>query len=550
MKGNLVNNGTLTHQSRLITFNGSSAQEIQGGATTFAYVTIDNVAGVSINNTGTITIANNLVINAEKKLTINPGKSLTVTGSITNNAGDGGLVIESDATGTGSLINNTSGVDATVKRYLTQNYYHYISSPVAAQVISPEFINTSDLVINQSAIDLFKFDEITNTWDNIKNGTTWDDDFEDNFNIAKGYVYAYRTSNVTKNFAGQMNMGDKTIKLTVTPDQGNGWNLIGNPFVSTLAATTGAQATDNLIDANSSLYESGYAALYFWKEQAGYSGTARVAEYEVINNLSGEYYVNPGQAFMIKAKTHNSDYAFTANMRKHGTSAFYKSTNSDDYGRFYLTITGPEGDYNETLLGFVPEATNGLDEGFDAIKLKGNPNIALYSKLINGDDGDFAIQALPSFTGNEVIPIGLDANKTGTYSFSAGNRENLDNISIKIEDRLTNTFTTLEGSTGYSFTVLTSSTINNRFYLHFKSSVGIEDQATAETAIYSYGKTLYFETSGKATLEVFNLTGQKTEYREINSAGLQTLGINAPTGWYIVKLVSSGSVTSKKVFIN
>jgi len=98
--------------------------------------------------------------------------------------------------------------------------------------------------------------------------------------------------------------------------------------------------------------------------------------------------------------------------------------------------------------------------------------------------------------------------------------------------------------------VLSTSTINNRFYLHFKSSVGIDDQADAEKAIYSYGKTLYFETSGKATIEVFNLTGQKIEYREVNSSGLQTLSIQAPTGWYIVKVVTVSGVKSEKIFIN
>ena len=124
---------------------------------------------------------------------------------------------------------------------------------------------------------------------------------------------------------------------------------------------------------------------------------------------------------MIKAKTHNSAFAFNANNRKHGTSAFYKSTNSDDYNRFTLAVTGPQGDYNETLLGFAPGVTTGLDDGFDAIKRKGNANIALYSKLVNGGAGDFAIQALPQSSANEVVAISLDANKTGTYMFKAGN---------------------------------------------------------------------------------------------------------------------------------
>lgn len=471
-------------------------------------------------------------------------KTLTVNGTLTNSGNETNLIIESDASGTGSLICNQS-VLATVKRYLTQNYYHYISSPVAAQAISREFINTDDyLPSEQGHIDLFKWDETTNTWDNIKQDeTNWDMAFGANFAVAKGYVYAYRTSDVIKNFTGAINVADQTINLTVTPDKSNGWNIVGNPFSSTMAANSGAQATDNLIAVNAALFaDGGYTALYFWDES--------MSDYVPKNDVSDAYFVNPGQAFMIKAKTHNTAFAFNATMRKHGTSPFYKSTNSDDYNRFTLAVTGPQGDINETLIGFVPGTSTGLDEGFDAIKRKGNTNIALYSKLVNGGAGDFAIQALPQSSANEVVAISLDANKTGTYIFKAGAADNMEYFTVKLEDRLTGTFTTLEGSAQYSFAVLTAGKIENRFFLHFKSSVGIEDPAATQKAIYSSGHNLYFETSGNATLDVFNLTGQKTESRQINSSGLHTISINAPTGWYIVKLITGNEVKSQKVFIN
>jgi hypothetical protein len=481
-----------------------------------------------------------LTIAVGEFLTINPTYSLTVAGTLTNSGDETNLIIQSDATGTGSLICNNS-VDATVKRYLTQNYYHYISSPVAAQAISTEFINTGEPVNTQTAIDLFKFDEVNNLWDNIKNGSTWDGAFETTFTIGKGYVYSYSTTNVTRNFTGALNVTDNTIPLTFTSGKGNGWNIVGNPFPATIAANSITGTANNLMDVNSALYETGYG-LYFWDET--------IPDYVAINNTSVASYVNPGQAFFVKAKDPGGNYAFNANMRKHGTSAFYKSTNSDDYNRFNLAITGPLGDYNETLIGFVPGTTTGLDQGFDAIKRKGNANIALYSKLVNGGAGDFAIQALSQSNANEVVAISLDANKTGTYIFEAGAADNMEYFTVKLEDRLTNIFTTLEGNAQYSFAVLTAGKIENRFFLHFKSSVGIEDPAATEKAIYSSGHNIYFETSGNATLTIFNLTGQKIESRLINTSGMHTISIHAPTGWYIVKLISAGSVKSEKIFIN
>ena len=46
--------------------------------------------------------------------------------------------------------------------------------------------------------------------------------------------------------------------------------------------------------------------------------------------------------------------------------------------------------------------TKGLDPSYDVGKMKGNPDIALYTKLIEDNGIDFTIQALP-FAGLEFI---------------------------------------------------------------------------------------------------------------------------------------------------
>lgn len=58
----------------------------------------------------------NLKIEADASLTIGPLNYLTVTGTLSNNAGNSGLVVSSDATGDGSLINGTASVPATANR--------------------------------------------------------------------------------------------------------------------------------------------------------------------------------------------------------------------------------------------------------------------------------------------------------------------------------------------------------------------------------------------------------------------------------------------------
>ena len=94
---------------------------------------------------------NNLTIGNGSKLTVSPAKDLTVNGTFTNNASNAGFVIKSTVDGTGSLLHYTSAAPATVERYIehTNPYeYHMLASPVAAQAISPNFIDASLLKIS------------------------------------------------------------------------------------------------------------------------------------------------------------------------------------------------------------------------------------------------------------------------------------------------------------------------------------------------------------------------------------------------------------------
>ncbi len=87
LKGNWTNNGTFTHNSKRVTFNGTAAQTISGTATTtFHDVTINNTSGdvtLSVNATvnGTITMTNgDLVIATTKILTIDDTDDPEISG--------------------------------------------------------------------------------------------------------------------------------------------------------------------------------------------------------------------------------------------------------------------------------------------------------------------------------------------------------------------------------------------------------------------------------------------------------------------------------------
>ncbi|MCF8374598.1 MAG: hypothetical protein K9H64_23470 [Bacteroidales bacterium] len=176
-------------------------------------------------------------------LKVEPGLCIKVeSGTTLDISGGGDLLLESDATGDASVIDlgsvsYTGGGEANVERYLTQGEYHYISSPVSNQNISPEFVNTTSNPL-PSTVDFYKFDEPYNMWRNIKDGSgNLNNSFETQFVVNLGYAYANNLATSTKTFTGALNNTSQTVNLTRTIGTGSeGWNLVGNPYPAPLAA--------------------------------------------------------------------------------------------------------------------------------------------------------------------------------------------------------------------------------------------------------------------------------------------------------------------------
>ncbi len=155
--GSFVNNGSYTKGTETITFTGSLVERNLSGSTNtqFHNLVISNSAGIS-SQIGLITL-NNLTINTGSNFTIEPVKQVTVGGGLTNNAGNGGLVIKSSSSGTASIIASSANVPATVERYIENNSsWHFLSSPVLNQQIWPQF--TPAPIANSFGTDPFDWD--------------------------------------------------------------------------------------------------------------------------------------------------------------------------------------------------------------------------------------------------------------------------------------------------------------------------------------------------------------------------------------------------------
>ena len=465
-------------------------------------------------------------------------------GNLTINSG-GSLTIESTSSGTGSLIvNGTASGNVTVKRFLTADKWHYISGQTN---ISDNFSTTMGLGTSGSSSNSFyRWDEAleTNgtpgTWVDILNGPTGngdDNDMVDTFDAGKGYAITYASSDKTLSLTGTPYDENKVITITNTENSTNrGANLVGNPFCSDIAINSNAQ-DNNFITQNSSVLHSSAQAVYLWDDTQ--------EDYVAKSNI-GEVYAEPGQGFMVLAKDEGAPHSleFNINIRKHGSTTFYKT---NDEKSLELMIKDSENRINTTTIAFLPDMTIGLDPSYDAMKLKGNPNIALYTRLIEDNGTDFAIQALnDTDIENYVIPVGVDVAEENIVEFSIS-QTNLDR-DVYLEDKLLNKSVNLSEQ-NYTANIINSGI--GRFFLHF-APVGIEEPITKPATISTYASNnmLYIlnPEHKQGTVTIFNLTGQQVTTFDLTGDTKQQHNVHSKSEVInIVKILTKDEAILEKV---
>ena len=558
-----LNNGyytlgsTVNHWCGTVSDNWNTASnwengEVPDASTNITIIALPTDDSPPVINTGTNMEVNNMYIESSATLHIGPGTTLLVNGELDNNNGVEGITLGSDVSGTGGIIQGSENVQATVERYLAQTKYHYITSPVKNQNISPEFINTQTNPL-PTTIDFYKYDEAQNLWINIK-----DDDgnlntsFETSFVAGRGYAVAYGDADKTKDFTGVLATGNQAVTLTRTGGSGfEGWNLTGNPFPSSIAANWAADETNNLLLANAAALDDEYEAVYLWDESESHEGYSD--DYITVNQASEATFISNGQAFMVRSASDGVKFNIGTALRKHGASHFYKESEGMA-ARLYLKIVGPLNDCNEILIAFSDLATIGLDPGYDSKKLKGNQDIALYSNLVNGQTGDYAIQTLPVLSDSTIVPIGLDAWQPGVYEFTArGMSEFQEDMNILFLDNDNNACINLREVGNYVFEISETGKIPSRFELcfYYGQAGGSTNPVDQKFDIYSVGRQIIIRNieGYNIKVSVYDLVGRKIlEKRGIDS-GSVIFCINSQPGYYLVKIKAEDWSVTKKVLI-
>lgn len=490
----------------------------------------------TVNNSAQVTVqsGNNLII--ENEVVIGTSANLTIE----NNAN---LIQISNAQNTGSIAQNRSTSP------LMRLDYAMWSSPVTG---SQSLLNFSPLTVSNR---FYTYLTNSNIYSAISNPATV------SFEEGKGYLIRMPDNHPTTptiwtgTFNGVPKNGDIEVDLGYISATQK-FNAIGNPYPSTI------NAEQFLLD-NQTTIEG---TLYFWRKTNNAPGTA-YATY----TLGGATTTSPtspvpngtiqvGQGFIVAARNvANPSVLFTNELRvDNNNNQFFRSSFGLPYvtqsnfekHRIWLNLTNAEGLFSQMMVGYMENATNGVDELIDG-KYIGDFATAMTSII---DQEEYIIQgkALP-FETSDIVPLRFKTEQSGTFSFAIDNVDGLfegDQV-ILIRDELTNTIHNLKEAP-FVFTS-EPGTFSNRFQLLFDSEVLstidfiIQNQVVI--AVKDENIKLKSTHSAITEIEVHDVLGRKlSSFKKVNNNEFSINSITPSLQTLLVKVkLDNGEQYVKKI---
>ncbi len=490
-----------------------------------------------------IIVAGNLNIGNGTNLTVGSGKNVTVAGSLTNNSGIAGLVIKSGASGTGSLLNNSTGVQASVERYINgvSWAWHFLSSPVASQSISGSF--TPGGAGND--FDFYTWYEPQLLWVNFKNTTsspTWNTaNGSTNFLPGRGYLVAYEANYATKTFGGLLNSGQVSYALTT----GGGstyqyYNLVGNPYPC--AIDWKAPIGWNM--ANLSGADKSY---WVWNDATGNYGAYTTAISGDIGTNGVTRYISSGQGFFVLASSAGS-FTMDDGIKVKNAQAYLKNGESLNE-ELQLRLSCSANTYSdEAIVAFNNSDPLAGSEKFSSMYTQAPE---LWTEK-NGNN--YSINFMGDLTTEKVIPLTIKAGLAGNYTLTASQMESFGtNQVILLEDRETGNFTNMAVIPSYTFPVNQSSIITGRFFLHFKNSeVGISNQeVNTDFRVYTQEGKLFIQSAGQQSgkVTVTDMAGRNIANSQVEAGATIQINLSGHSGVYIVSVLTAKGKSNTKIIV-
>lgn len=501
-------------------------------------------------------VACSVQINAGYSLTIGEGTYIQSYNEITNN---GNLVVANNA----SLHQQYSAKSNTgmvrIYRHTKPMYrydYTYWSSPVAE--------TTLDGLSPGTLFDKYAW------WNATTQAWVYNPYGAEVMVPGKGYIIrapqSYSVNPTDKTifegvFVGTPNNG--TISYPVSGDAtGNKYNLLGNPYPSAISALGFLAANNTTLG----------GTIYFWTHTTtpvNSGGTlSYLSDYATYNFSGGTAIgsgpipgnkIGSGQSFFVAGMA-NGSATFTNAMRLlNDNSQFYRPSFEEENlleniekHRFWLSFSSNQVTYNQILLGYIENATDDLDWGYDGESLS-NSQISLYSLL---DQKKLAIQAkaLP-FNKNDVVKLGYKTSKAGNFNIALNHFDGLfeGNQEVFIKDNLLNVLHDLkEGDYSFESPV---GTFENRFEITYSNQALETENLVIDPdsiILYKDKNTTIIINAGSLLInqiKVYDIAGRLLYHQDnVNSATAYVQNLPEQQQLLIVEVLTNDNrKTAKKI---
>ena len=423
---------------------------------------------------------------------------------------------------------------------------HYLSSPIT---------NATDSTVEQDAV--FKWNELTEDWvwlhhmcsepcwkppaiwvpgigySVVPNDNWWCQTSEcPIYTTPPGLCAApWKCQHYREWVGNNMNHDFIEVPVTYTVNPGKiyppGWNLMGNPYPS--AILWPLVPTNNVFGPSACMWDD--------------VGQAYI---NVMGQNNG--FIPIVEGFMVQCMPGGGLVTFIEGARVHNNMApLFKSERIDFLS---IDVTNDVNPYRDkTFIHINPDAENGMDL-LDGGKLGNGPQTPMIYSVL-ADNTSLAYNSLQSTETNPQLPIHFKAGVTGNYTLQISGIESFSETTpLFLEDLYGEITQDMRENPVYTFSA-NSTDDPARFVLHF-TPLGVNDYHYGDINIYSYNRTVFVDLPAKmnGTANVFNMLGKEIISEPMIPGKLNKLNVPGPTGYYVVRVVSSGNVTTQKVFIN
>ncbi|PNQ73819.1 hypothetical protein C1T31_05670 [Hanstruepera neustonica] len=537
--------------------------------------------------------AKNFTVGANASVELSSGTSLTVTDWI-NVSSTAEFLIRDSANLiqiTNVTVNNNTGnikMQRTVPGGVSNLDYVYWSSPVDrfdVNDVSPGSNRIYKWIPTQSGNGVGNYGEWIPTGERMTTG--------------KGYIIRGLSGTsptppaaaFTTEFSGKANNGKINVPIqrgtyngidypgagsSMATAHDDNWNLIGNPYPSSISARD--FITANALDLSDDVSASIMGTVYLWRHLSapsisiddpfygdfGYNYNPN--DYIKFNHTGSSPagfsgYIGAGQAFFIlmdhNSPTASSQVTFGNSMRHetHRNDQFYRTTEGEpEHHRIWIDLIASNNMATSLLVGYIEGATNQKDRLFDGLDF--NETSTSFYSLIGDEKMAIQGKALP-FMDTDIIPLGIEVSQSGHYSIAINKVDGLfesEEQAIFLEDTYLNIIHDLR-LTPYEFNT-DQGEFNDRFILRYTSqSLGVEELVTTNdiliTAPRSEFISILSSNSPIDSVSIYDMLGRElVQNRNINKLNYRPNTQSFSNGVYLVTVnLQNGKQKKQRVIL-